>query len=147
MAFSCSHFSSSCFKSHDPPPSISDSKLPTNLHTSIKLPLTRSLFPLSIRAQNPNRTSETLVLSAGGNDNLPPPNDGGGNGGGGGDDADDYEEAEFGPIMKFEEVMKEAEARGATLPNDMLEAAKSVGIRRLLLLRYLELQVILCFLG
>ncbi|ONK59943.1 uncharacterized protein A4U43_C08F12540 [Asparagus officinalis] len=36
--------------------------------------------------------------------------------------------------------MKEAEARGGTLPNDMLEAAKSVGIRRLLFLRYLDLQ-------
>ncbi|XP_020242843.1 protein RETICULATA-RELATED 1, chloroplastic-like [Asparagus officinalis] len=56
------------------------------------------------------------------------------------DDDDDYEEIEFSPIIKFEEVMKEAEARGGTLPNDMLEAAKSVGIRRLLFLRYLDLQ-------
>ena len=45
--------------------------------------------------------------------------------------------------MKFEEVMKMTEARGATLPSDMLEAAKSVGIRKLLLLRYLDLQVML----
>nr|XP_016436621.1 PREDICTED: protein RETICULATA, chloroplastic-like [Nicotiana tabacum] len=36
--------------------------------------------------------------------------------------------------------MREAEARGATLPADMIEAAKSVGIRKLLLLRYLDLQ-------
>ncbi|XP_022745063.1 protein RETICULATA, chloroplastic-like [Durio zibethinus] len=66
------------------------------------------------------------------------------NGGGGGADGDgekgDPEEEEFGPIMTFEEVMKETEARGATLPSDMLEAAKSVGIRKLLLLRYLDLQ-------
>ncbi|EXB36712.1 hypothetical protein L484_016963 [Morus notabilis] len=65
---------------------------------------------------------------------------GSGNGGGGNDNGDDKEGEEFGPIMKFEEVMKEAEARGASLPSDMLEAAKSVGIRRLLLLRYLDLQ-------
>nr|POE83801.1 protein reticulata, chloroplastic [Quercus suber] len=62
-------------------------------------------------------------------------------GGGGGDDnEDDKEEDEFGPILKFEEVMKETEARGVSLPSDMLEAAKSVGIRKLLLLRYLDMQ-------
>ncbi|KAG2690672.1 hypothetical protein I3760_09G199300 [Carya illinoinensis] len=65
---------------------------------------------------------------------------GGGNGGGGDDNEDDKEEEEFGPLLKFEEVMKETEARRATLPSDMLEAAKSVGIRKLLLLRYLDLQ-------
>ena len=65
----------------------------------------------------------------------------GGGGGGGGDGGDDKEEDEFGPILKFEEVMKETEARGVSLPSDMLEAAKSVGIRKLLLLRYLDLQV------
>ncbi|XP_059667866.1 protein RETICULATA, chloroplastic-like [Cornus florida] len=65
---------------------------------------------------------------------------GGGGGGGGGDEGDDGEEDEFGPIMKFEEVIRETEARGASLPSDMLEAAKSVGIRKLLLLRYLDLQ-------
>lgn len=68
--------------------------------------------------------------------------DGDGNGGGGGDDGEeDYEEKEFGPVLKFEEVMRETEARGATLPSDMLEAAKTFGIRKLLLLRYLDLQV------
>ncbi|KAK8662802.1 hypothetical protein V6N13_024690 [Hibiscus sabdariffa] len=69
-------------------------------------------------------------------------NGGGGGGDGGGDDGEkgDPEEDEFGPIMKFEEVMKEVDARGATLPSDMMEAAKSVGIRKLLLLRYLDLQ-------
>lgn len=65
-----------------------------------------------------------------------------GDGGGGGDgDGNDKEEEEFGPILKYDEVLRETEARGATLPLDMLEAAKSVGIRKLLLLRYLDLQV------
>ncbi|KAJ7961361.1 Protein RETICULATA chloroplastic [Quillaja saponaria] len=65
-----------------------------------------------------------------------------GRGGGGGndDDEDDYEEEELGPLMKYEEVMREVEACGASLPLDMLEAAKSVGIRKVLLLRYLDLQ-------
>lgn len=66
---------------------------------------------------------------------------GGGSGGGGEGNKGDKEEEEFGPILKFEEVMKEAESRGVTLPSDMLEAAKSEGIRKLLLLRYLEMQV------
>lgn len=70
---------------------------------------------------------------------------GGGNGNGGGDDgggAEDKDgENEFGPIMKFEEVMKEAETRGATLPIDMLEAAKTTGLRSVILTRYLDLQV------
>ncbi|KAF8101892.1 hypothetical protein N665_0201s0199 [Sinapis alba] len=65
---------------------------------------------------------------------------GGGNGGEGGDGEEDYEEKEFGPLLKFEEVMRETEARGATLPSDMLEAAKTFGIRKLILLRYLDLQ-------
>ncbi|GAV65440.1 LOW QUALITY PROTEIN: DUF3411 domain-containing protein, partial [Cephalotus follicularis] len=69
----------------------------------------------------------------------------GAGGGGGSDDEDndegsDLEEEELGPIMKFEEVVKETEARSAKLPLDMLEAAKSVGIRKVLLLRYLDLQ-------
>lgn len=70
---------------------------------------------------------------------------GGGGGGGdnreGGDEEGEEDDDEFGPIMKFEDVMKETEARGASLPLDMLEAAKSGGLRELLLLRYLELQV------
>lgn len=44
-------------------------------------------------------------------------------------------------MMRFEEVMRETEARGATLPADMLEAAKSTGIRKVILFRYLDLQV------
>ncbi|XP_057512182.1 protein RETICULATA, chloroplastic-like [Actinidia eriantha] len=63
-----------------------------------------------------------------------------GGGGGWGGEGGGEEEQEFGPIMKFEEVMKETKARGASLPMDMLEAAKSVGIRKVLLLRYLDLQ-------
>ncbi|KAB1227335.1 hypothetical protein CJ030_MR1G022093 [Morella rubra] len=66
-----------------------------------------------------------------------------GNGGGDGEEEggdDKQEEKEFGPILKFEEVMKETKARGVELPSDMLEAAKSTGIRRLLLERYLDLQ-------
>ncbi|XVE96943.1 hypothetical protein REPUB_Repub02eG0267700 [Reevesia pubescens] len=79
---------------------------------------------------------------SGGNGKFNNGGDGGDEGGGAGGDGEkgDPEEKEFGPIMKFEEVMKETEARGATLPSDMLEAAKSVGIRKLLLLRYLDLQ-------
>ncbi|KAG6510044.1 hypothetical protein ZIOFF_028052 [Zingiber officinale] len=63
-------------------------------------------------------------------------------GGGGGEegDADDSEEKEFGPIMKFDEVIRETEARGVSLPPDMLEAAKLTGIRRVLLFRYFELE-------
>lgn len=72
--------------------------------------------------------------------------DSGGNNGYGGDDdgeEEEEEEKEFGPLVKFDEVMKETERRGITLPEDMSEAAKSVGIRKLFLLRYLDLQVCL----
>lgn len=65
----------------------------------------------------------------------------GGAGGGGDGEGSDGDEKEFGPILKFEEVMKETEARGIDLPSDMLEAAKSTGIRKMFLLRYLDLQV------
>ncbi|XP_026655727.2 uncharacterized protein LOC113460985 isoform X2 [Phoenix dactylifera] len=45
----------------------------------------------------------------------------GGNGDGGGDDGEhDTEEAEFGPLSKFEEVIRELEAREATLPSSSL---------------------------
>ncbi|XP_011006632.1 PREDICTED: uncharacterized protein LOC105112595 [Populus euphratica] len=78
----------------------------------------------------------------GGNGKFPSNGGGGGDGGcgGGGGEEEDKGEEEFGPIMKFEEVMKETEARGASLPPDMLEAAKTIGIRKVLLLRYLDLQ-------
>ncbi|KAK6912434.1 Protein RETICULATA-related [Dillenia turbinata] len=65
---------------------------------------------------------------------------GGGGGGGVGGEGEDQEEEEFGPIMKYEEVIRETEARGVTLPSEMLEAAKTIGIRRLILTRYLDLQ-------
>lgn len=67
-------------------------------------------------------------------------NGGGSGGGGGGGEGDDQDEKEFGPIMNFEEVMKEVEKLGATLPSDILEAARTTGIRKLLLIRYLDLQ-------
>ncbi|KAE8693037.1 adaptin family protein [Hibiscus syriacus] len=65
---------------------------------------------------------------------------GGGDSGEGGNEGDNEDEREFGPILKFEDVMKEANARGVELPSDMLEAAKSNGLRKLFLLRYLDLQ-------
>ncbi|KAM3217194.1 protein RETICULATA, chloroplastic [Capsicum annuum] len=64
----------------------------------------------------------------------------GGGGGGGDNGGGDEEDEEFGPLLKFEDVIREAEARGAKLPADIIEAAKSVGIRKLLLMRYLDLQ-------
>lgn len=70
-----------------------------------------------------------------------PAGGGGGGSGGGGNEEDDNDEKEFGPIIKFEQVIKEAEMRGADLPLDMLEAAKTTGLRRLILTRYLDLQV------
>jgi hypothetical protein len=85
------------------------------------------------------------LLQSGGNGRFTNGRGGGGGGGGGDDNGDDKEEEELGPILKFAEVMKETEARGASLPRDMLEAAKSVGIRRVLLLRYLDLQVQLTY--
>ncbi|KDP34355.1 hypothetical protein JCGZ_11238 [Jatropha curcas] len=65
---------------------------------------------------------------------------GGGGGGGGGNEGNGEEEKEFGPILRFEEVMKLAETRGVKLPADMVEAAKTTGIREMFILRYLELQ-------
>lgn len=67
---------------------------------------------------------------------------GGGDHGGGGGGGGDGEEEEFGPILKYEDVARETEARGAKLPADMLEAAKSTGLRELILQRYLDLQVL-----
>ncbi|CAL5352681.1 unnamed protein product [Camellia sinensis] len=62
-------------------------------------------------------------------------------GGGSGDgEENDEDEEEFGQVMKYEEAMREIELRGASLPSDMLEAAKTMGLRRLVLTRYLDLQ-------
>uniref|UniRef100_A0A0E0FGI9 Uncharacterized protein n=2 Tax=Oryza TaxID=4527 RepID=A0A0E0FGI9_ORYNI len=66
-------------------------------------------------------------------------NSGKGSGGGGGSDDDDCEEAEFGPLLRFDEVLRLAVARGVSLPADM-EAAKDAGIWEVLLLRYFDLQ-------
>lgn len=146
MAFAFSPSPSSFFKSHDPSVSVDKIELPTNLRTSVRLPLARSFFPISLSVRNPNRNAASVIVSVGGHDNFPPGNNGGnGSGGGGGDNGgrDDggNEEDELGPVLNYDEVMKEVESRGTTLPPDMLEAAKSVGIRRLHLLRYLDLQV------
>jgi len=91
-----------------------------------------------------NDDNGVVLDSSGGNGNFGGGGEGDGSGGGGGggdDESHDNEEEEFGPILRFDEVMRETQARGATLPSDMIEAAKSVGIRKVLLLRYLDLQV------
>ncbi|KAA8550245.1 hypothetical protein F0562_001929 [Nyssa sinensis] len=89
----------------------------------------------------PKTDNESGDGGDGGNRKFPSGGGGGGGGDGGGDsEEDDKDEEEFGPIMKFEEVMRETEMRGATLPLDMLEAAKTTGLRRLILTRYLDLQ-------
>lgn len=87
---------------------------------------------------NSNSPTPDYGGSGDGSDGIPPENGGGGGGGDGG--GDDEDEKEFGPIMKFEDVLREIEKVGATLPEDFLEAAKTTGIRKLLLMRYLELQ-------
>ncbi|CAH9097320.1 unnamed protein product [Cuscuta epithymum] len=74
--------------------------------------------------------------NSGGNGRFPSGNGGGGEGENEGNDDED----EFGPIMKFEDVMREVEKRCANLPDDMLEIAKAMGLRRLILTRYLDLQ-------
>ncbi|KAG9155173.1 hypothetical protein Leryth_011140 [Lithospermum erythrorhizon] len=90
---------------------------------------------------NGENGKEGLIDGNGGNGNVGGIGGGGGGGGGNGGDGEfDEEEKEFGPLLKFEEVIRETEARGASLPADMLEAAKSIGIRKLLLLRYLDMQ-------
>jgi len=93
---------------------------------------------------------------AGGNGKFPPGGGGGGDGEGDGDGDGDGEndgggggdggegEDEFGPVLSFDQVVQEAEKRGVSLPSlpaDMVQAAKSVGIQKLLLLRYLDMQV------
>ncbi|KAH6773082.1 reticulata-related 1 [Perilla frutescens var. hirtella] len=107
--------------------------------------------PFQIHCAEPDTATENINLSEdfedprvdhngggdGGNGRLPL---GGGGGGGGGGEGGGGDEEEFGPIMKYDEVLIEAESRGAVLPADMLEAAKSTGLRRLILTRYLDLQ-------
>lgn len=67
--------------------------------------------------------------------------DDGGGGGGNNDGGDSEEEREFGVLLNWEQVAKELEIRGGfVLPSDMAEAARTTGIRELLLARYIELQ-------
>ncbi|KAI4322359.1 hypothetical protein L6164_022062 [Bauhinia variegata] len=82
------------------------------------------------------------IIGGGGDDGDGDGDDGGDSAGGGGNgDGDrDGEEEEFGPLLNAADVLKEAEARGIKLPSDMLEAAKTSGIREVFLLRYLDLQ-------
>lgn len=101
-----------------------------------------SLSSSSAELDSSDGGGDTLIGNGG--DSRFPPGGGGGSGDGNSgshQDGDDQEEKEFGPLLKFEEAMKEAQARGVSLPSDMLEAAKSIGIRKVLLLRYLDLQV------
>eukprot|EP01018_Ginkgo_biloba_P020239 Gb_41436 [translate_table: standard] len=64
---------------------------------------------------------------------------------GGGDDGHDEcgddEEDEFGPILNAEEVFREANGRGVDIPSDMVDTAKTLGISKFLLFRYLDFQV------
>lgn len=89
------------------------------------------------------------VSGSGGNGKFRPGGGGGGDEDNGGDSggADDHNEAddEFGPILSFEQVVQEVEKQGvslSSLPADMIEAAKSIGLQKLLLLRYLDMQVL-----
>lgn len=91
---------------------------------------------ISIAAQNAELT-EPAIDGSGGDDGGDSSGGGGGDGGGNEEDA---EGEEFGPLLRFDEVMKETEARGVELPSDMLEAAKTTGLRKEFLLRYLALQ-------
>ncbi|KAJ3680252.1 hypothetical protein LUZ60_016530 [Juncus effusus] len=131
MAFS-SALSLSLSLSLNPPLFISPSRL--NLLISPLHPR-QSFRPISAAADN---KLPPLIISCdgGGDDKVPPVNGGGGEGGG---EEEDYEEMEYGPLMSFEDVMREVEERGVNLPADMLAAAESVGIRKILLFRYFDL--------
>lgn len=124
--------SSNCF--HEPKP----------LHLSLKpfSPLPKPL-PLSCSAPRVPRaaTGDGSGAGSGGNDSGGNGGKAGGSGDGDGGD-DDYEEAEFGRLLSFNDVLRLAAARGVALPADMMEAAKDTGIREVLLLRYFDLQVL-----
>eukprot|EP00250_Pteridium_aquilinum_P018625 c24146_g1_i1 orf=482-1852(-) len=101
-------------------------------------------------------SSETDVISndaehqchteTGGGDNNGNGQDNGkfGSGGGGDDDGtrDDSAqlEEEFGRLLNSEEVNAQVQAQDVTLPPDMAEAARTVGIRSLVLTRFLDIQ-------
>nr|CAB3452446.1 unnamed protein product [Digitaria exilis] len=100
--------------------------------------------PVAVPEKHDKVGGDDVDDGAGGNGKFPPGGGGGGGDGenGGGGDGEEGED-EFGPILSFEQVVQEAEKRGVSLPSlpaDMVEAAKSVGIQKLLLLRYLDMQ-------
>lgn len=115
---------------------------------SFKLAFAKSDFSVKAITDSDDGLNGKLIM-----DGLNPTNsdgdsgDGGGGssggGGGSGDDGEDGndEEEEFGPLLKYSDVMREADKRGVKLPADMVETAKSVGIRQIFLLRYLDFQV------
>lgn len=105
----------------------------------------------STKASSDTDVSNMLVepqflVETGGGDNNGKGKDNGkfGSGGGGGDDGgrDDSSEMqdEFGYLLNSEEVNTQVQARGTTLPPDMAEAARTVGIRSLVLSRFMDLQ-------
>ncbi|PRQ33273.1 hypothetical protein RchiOBHm_Chr5g0055771 [Rosa chinensis] len=102
----------------------------------------RSDTPISIAPQNGDFTEPKIDGGGGGRDGGDSSSGGGGGGGEGegGGNEEDAEGEEFGPLLRFDEVMKETEARGVELPLDMVEAAKTTGLRKEFLLRYLALQ-------
>lgn len=92
-----------------------------------------------------NHAEEQLFTETGGGDNNGKGDNGRFSGGGDGDDEggeDDLseEEKEFGRLMNSEEVNTQAQARGVTLPSDMTEYARTIGIRSLILSRFMDLQ-------
>ncbi|XP_055836294.1 protein RETICULATA-RELATED 1, chloroplastic [Solanum dulcamara] len=117
--------------------------LNTSKLVSLQQSITKTDRIFSIKCTGQESIIRTVDGGDGGNGKGGFPSDNGGSGDGGGDDDDgdgDYDEKEFGPIVKFDEVVKEAEKLGAKLPIGMLEAAKTTGIRRLILSRYLDMQ-------
>ncbi|XP_050214724.1 protein RETICULATA-RELATED 1, chloroplastic [Mercurialis annua] len=96
----------------------------------------------SVRDSSSDRVLDfTIDAASGGGDSGDSGGVGGGGGGGGdGDNYEDGEEKEFGPIINYEQVVKEAETRGVQLPSDFLEAAKASGIRETFLYRFFDLQ-------
>ncbi|XP_042415939.1 protein RETICULATA, chloroplastic-like [Zingiber officinale] len=129
------------------PPSaeVSSGETVSSLKGSSDAPLKNSIsITEDYHVDNYNGNESKDILDGTGGDRKIPPGGGGGGGRGGGDSGGDnsggYEEEEFGPLLKYEEVVKKVEAHSASLPLDMLEAAKTSGIQELLLYRYLDLQ-------
>ncbi|XP_042512892.1 protein RETICULATA, chloroplastic-like [Macadamia integrifolia] len=123
-------------ESGDPEVTVLEQDVNASLGNDSRIP--RRSFTLD--TDNGGDGKYSLGSSDGGNGKTPSGGGGGGAGGSDGHGEGDHEEEELGSVMKFEEVMKEAEARGVSLPSDMLQAAKTVGLRKVLLNRYLDLQ-------